>query len=613
MNGDNTETQNSDSGLQNLEYLPDFELMYSQEDLKKISQELTEKDEQIFKEILELEKNNDGKSDLMKDLLEAAKKGTMQYLDAMTDTGDTFSHMKDQSGALDNEEIERSNKPAYKDVADKQRSRTMGEARLSPFDPNATQTTSCMSEKGRKIFVRELEAYAERTKSVIKITTENNPIHTSNEKENLESLSGLRSFRIGRPFETYPTDEVKKKYDEKVARDGQFMNQTKLAAWVRTDVNFPKVYDELMDRYGFPSRYAAKQWLKENHLTIHETSDGMIIIPQDVHNRSPHSGYCSNITALLKGNISRKEFNEKVVKEKIDYVRHEATQRGIRVARGIGMSAIKDVLKCSIVVICKETYSEFSETRENKFVDRMMRIFKSSWEHVKNKCSKIIKDLWKNIKGSIVSEILTALNDFLFGTFKNIFKIVRQMWGSIKGAFSIIFSKDKNISAEERIFEASKILSAGVVSLIGFSLNELIEKGLSSIGIPYASFIAECLSGLFAGIMSAIVIMLFDKFKKNFMTSSSAVQKLQLESQSLCVHSAQLSVSSLQINYKMVETYNFIGNVFHEIGNMRSRISENMVQSREKEQSLREETALQDTRHSKLEDLKIKYKEDKDF
>lgn len=277
------------------------------------------------------------------------------------------------------------------------------------------------------------------------------------------------------------------------------------------------------------------------------------------------------------------------------------------------MSAIKDVLKCSIVVICKETYSEFSETRENKFVDRMMRIFKNSWEHVKNKCSKIIKDLWKNIKGSILSEILTALNDFLFGTFKNIFKIVRQMWGSIKGAFSIIFSKDKNISAEERIFEASKILSAGVVSLIGFSLNELIEKGLSSIGIPYASFIAECLSGLFAGIMSAIVIMLFDKFKKNFMTSSSAVQKLQLESQSLCVHSAQLSVSSLQINYKMVETYNFIGNVFHEIGNVRSRISENMAQSREKEQSLREETALQDTRHSKLEDLKIKYKEDKDF
>ena len=81
MNGDNTETQKSDSGLQNLEYLTDFELMYSQEDLKKISQELTEKDEQIFKEILELEKNNDGKSDLMKDLLEAAKKGTMQYLD----------------------------------------------------------------------------------------------------------------------------------------------------------------------------------------------------------------------------------------------------------------------------------------------------------------------------------------------------------------------------------------------------------------------------------------------------------------------------------------------------------------------------------------------------
>ena len=52
-----------------------------------------------------------------------------------------------------------------------------------------------------------------------------------------------------------------------------------------------------------------------------------------------------------------------------------------------------------------------------------------------------------------------------------------------------------------KVFEVAKVMTAGLVGVIGFSLNELIEKGLMSLGIPFASFIAECLSGLFSGIM----------------------------------------------------------------------------------------------------------------
>ena len=58
--------------------------------------QLTSEEEATFKEILELEqqiKDNNNKS-FMKDLLEAAKDGTMQYLDSMTDTNDTFMKQK---------------------------------------------------------------------------------------------------------------------------------------------------------------------------------------------------------------------------------------------------------------------------------------------------------------------------------------------------------------------------------------------------------------------------------------------------------------------------------------------------------------------------------------
>jgi hypothetical protein len=597
----------------NYAYLPDFELKYSEDDLNNLSQELSAEEEKVFEEILELEKGNDGKTDFMKELLEAAKKGTMQYLDSMTDTGDTFNHMKDNSSKLDDVEIMKSNHPTDPEVANSMQSRTMDEARLNPFDRNAESSTTGMTPKGVKILEKEVEAYKQRTKSVTKLTSKENPIHTSIESENLESLSGLRSFRIGSPIPPYPLEEIKTLYDQKVASDGEFYNQTQVSDWVRKEVNFPKVYDSMMETYGFSSRQAAKDWLAENNLTIHETSDGMIIVPQDVHNRSPHKGYCSSLAGYLTGKTSAEDFRREEIKEKIDFVRHESKERTIRAARGIGMSAMKDVLKCSIVVICEETYNEFKVTCEDKFINRMLRIFKRSWEHVKAKCIHIIKNLWTNIKGSILSEFLTALNDFFFGTFKNIFKVVRQMWGSIKNAFKIIFSKDKNISMGERMFEASKILSAGVVSIIGFSLNELIEKGLTSLSIPFASFISECLSGLFAGIMSAIVIMLFDKFKKDFMTKSVSVQKLQLESRILCIHSAQMQLSSVFLDMKMAETYNFIWQIFSYMGETYGHIQEQQQISSGRLSELSLEVKSQEERNTQLEIMRRRYNDDENF
>lgn len=162
--------------MNDITYLPDFELKYSEEDLNSLSKELSEEDEQILKEILELEKQNDGNSDFMKELLEAAKKGTMQYLDAMTDTSETFDRAKDPSSvsSLDKEKIIKQNHSANPN--EKRETRTMKEARYEVFDKNVPGTTSGMSEKGAKLFARHKEAYTQRTKSVTGLTNENHSL-----------------------------------------------------------------------------------------------------------------------------------------------------------------------------------------------------------------------------------------------------------------------------------------------------------------------------------------------------------------------------------------------------------------------------------------------------
>ena len=129
------------------------------------------------------------------------------------------------------------------------------------------------------------------------------------------------------------------------------------------------------------------------------------------------------------------------------------------------------------------------------------------------------------------------------------------MWSSIKSAFKIICSS--KYSAGEKIYEVTKVLTAGFVSVIGFSLNELIEKGLMSIGIPFASFIAECLSGLFAGIMSAVVLMLFDSLKKFIKSKSNETRMMQLKSRKLCIEIGHMTLDSLKFYKKLDEHIDF--------------------------------------------------------
>lgn len=555
----------------NLLYKPDFILEYSEDELEQLSNELSAEDEKLFEEILKLEEQNKGDSNFMKELLEAAKKGVMQYLDAMTDTGDTFNKIKDPNvvSKLNNIELDKRNRPADVESNENWQTRTMSEAKINPFDKNVSENTLGMSEVGKAKFEKYKEAYSQRLKtSSITSNGEGNIIKTSDPKQNYESLSGLRNYRFG-PIVQMPDIATITEGYEKAVSEGRVVSTSN---YIR-EQNFKAFDNELMKKFGFSSRAEAKRWRESNHLTIHETSDGMYLVPTDVHDSSSHKGYCSKLSDILKGKEGAAEaMKQYIIEEKVAFVKHEAQVRGVRAIKGVGLSAIKDVLKCTIVVMCEETYSEFQIKSEDKFIDRMLRIFKNCWEKVKAKCKNIIDNIWSNIKGSLLSEFLTALNDFFFGTFKNIFKIIRQMLGSIKSAWKIIINK--NTSWGERFFEASKILSAGVVGIIGFSLNELIEKGLTSIGIPFASFIAECLSGLFAGIMSAIVIMLFDKLKKQFTTQSRAVQILQLESRSLCINCAQVQISSLKLDFKLQETYDFIGQIFISIKDIYQHIQD---------------------------------------
>ena len=562
-----------EANIRPVEFFADVELPVD-EQLNDIESLLSMEEERILMDILDFESQIE-KRDFMRDMLDAVKKGAEDYLDAMTDTSETFDQMKRTKDVKkwDETVIERNNRPATIEENERMSPRTMSEANKSPFDHDAARTTNGMSQKGASRFAMHLEAYKQRTKSIVALSAElkgekQTVEYKKNEKVNLSSLSGLRGYRVGIVVPMDPITEVQEAFQQDVKTKGFIDSKSN---WIRNR-NFNKFDDALVKEYGFKSRAEARKWRKENHLTIHESADGMILVPTDVHDKASHSGYCAQVAKLLKGEITKEQFDKSVVQEKISYVKHEAKQHAFRAAKGIGIDIVKEALRFSIVTVCKETYNEFHQITEDKFVQRATRVLNNCWQKLKEKYTNanFYKD--RGIKG-VVNELLVMLNDYFLGVFKKIFKLVRQMWGSIKSAFNII--RNKNYSWQEKMFEATKILSAGVVGVLGFSLNELIEKMLLAIPpiAPFASFISECFSGLIAGILSAIVLMLFDNMKAKYKSNNSELQLLQLKSYLTNLYTMQISLDSLKMDEHMLNAFQFFDMTFKQIQDTRERIA----------------------------------------
>ena len=68
----------------NIQYIPDFDLNSSYEDIDEFQKELSTEEEDILQEILTLEKNAKVSTNFMSDLLEAVKKGSLDYIDEST-------------------------------------------------------------------------------------------------------------------------------------------------------------------------------------------------------------------------------------------------------------------------------------------------------------------------------------------------------------------------------------------------------------------------------------------------------------------------------------------------------------------------------------------------
>ena len=226
----------------------------------------------------------------------------------------------------------------------------------------------------------------------------------------------------------------------------------------------------------------------------------------------------------------------------------------------VGKQLIADVIKMTLGEFIAEFKDRSIEVGQGLWY-RLHRIF----DNLKVKIKNALKSTIPNFSKTIIGELGNTIVNFFFTTCNKAFKIIRSMFSSIIKAIKIIIQPDR--PWEERLFEASKIIGAGLVAALGFALNEIIEKAIISILpplAPLAPHIADILSGLISGIGSALVLALFDKYKDKIVLKDkkSTLQCVICEKngQLADISTKKALISSARANFNMLQTANIFTN-----------------------------------------------------
>ena len=520
------------------------------DELEEMKIELTKEEEQALAEIAKhKEKLKD--HNLLKDIGDTALKGVQDYLDSFIDTSEIVNDWKNP-GAVRNRND--SQVKFRQPDGSLNPGRTLEEAKKDPYPATAKRDNTAMSEKGRQRLAYYEEVYKQRTKTVSDHSNDLGGRLSKNEV----TLAGIESFQFGPKVDLYTPDEYKRMYQENQEKGNQYGP----TGFIRK-VNYDKFYSEKYAEFGFPNKTQFASWCRDNNLTIHESPDGMYLVPTDVHATESHTGEVSKLQQYLSGEITKKDLAKFEKETRMAKVKYETATRATRAGKAVGMSAVKTlVMKVSTIVVT-ETYFVFSSKEgedKRSFTEKMSDLVKNCAAKMKEQVKPTFNKIVHGAIGNVGMEILTALNDFVFKTAKNIFKVIRAMIGSIIRALKVLVGKE--YTWEEKVFEALKILSAGVVAALGFSLNEFITGLLTSTGVPplvvIAPYVGDVLAGLLASILSGLVLMLFDSYKERIEAKSAenaiAIREMQISG----YHLALAGIEQAQTTIQVAKTAQFV-------------------------------------------------------
>lgn len=201
----------------------------------------------------------------------------------------------------------------------------------------------------------------------------------------------------------------------------------------------------------------------------------------------------------------------------------------------------------------KTLFKEFGNESLGDIFKRFAKRLKQIWTNLRARWKDIIAGSFEAGIVAFFGNLVVFVINIVFTTMKRIVRIIRAGFASLYQAVKKLF--DKNTPENERLFEASKIFVAGLISAVTMLSGEYITKWLYAIpglnvilGIPLP-FLDEtigdalglCISAALGAVLSTIAIYYMDKW-----ANDKKIAGLQIQ---------MMTKSGEIVQYKLMQTW----------------------------------------------------------
>lgn len=206
--------------------------------------------------------------------------------------------------------------------------------------------------------------------------------------------------------------------------------------------------------------------------------------------------------------------SEKFIKNTAITSANEGAKMGMQQALGMIITEFFTAVFDEIADIYKNGFSNGFDN------DKFFSVLKERLKRIAVR----IKDKWKDaaiafkdgfISGFLSNLVTTAINAFVT-TGKRVVRIIREGLFSLYRAVKILLFPPENLTFEEAMHEAKKLIATGIIVSLGVIVEEWIDKLIKGTAIlePFSDMMTTIFIGALTGLTITMVVYYIDK-KKN--------------------------------------------------------------------------------------------------
>lgn len=222
--------------------------------------------------------------------------------------------------------------------------------------------------------------------------------------------------------------------------------------------------------------------------------------------------------AKMKHDGARKHVDSSIKKAEVKYYVQNVTSAGVKQGFAMGQKqAIGLFIYEFQETMMVEMKSYFKRYKSLQSLEAKINGFKAACKniakHMLSKAKKILVSFADGFVSGFIGNLITVFINTFATTAKNVVRVLNEGVHALIKAVKVLIKPPAELSRQEALLEAAKIIAASVTTTLGVMLTESFVVYLQTTPFaPFANLIGGVLGGILTGIVSATVVYAIEHY-----------------------------------------------------------------------------------------------------